>query len=167
MVRFEKCSTVAKLQSLHCKGYYVIGHYNMLRSAGWHLCHFGKNGGRPLSKALYCFKTLQSRTPRLEKHIPSHKNRTGLFRFQRPLPGATLTKVARAISLAAFLDVLPLSFCDAYTGERHFAQIIFETVQTIIVNKKRLQSYLPDRTAVRSTSKKFSRLRSPKVQGRL
>ena len=45
MVDFERHNRIAKLRSRHYVNYYVLCHANLLRSAGWLLCHYAKNGG--------------------------------------------------------------------------------------------------------------------------
>ncbi len=105
MVPFEKFNAIARLRSQHYNGSYVICHENSLRSAGWLLCVYVKNGGCLLQKALYGFKTVQGDTSRLEKDTNGHKNCSSTVRFRRQLPAAARHKVARAAALAASLYI--------------------------------------------------------------
>ena len=131
LVPFEKCSTVAKLRSQDYNGYFVVCHVNTLRSPGWFICRYAKNGGCPLYRAIQSFKTIQVGTSRLERHTKSHRNGSNAICFQRQLPVSAKKKVALAAALALYVDVRPLSFCDGHPGMKHFAQSIFEMGQTV------------------------------------
>ena len=118
---------------------------------------YALNGGRPLEKSLYSFKTIQGGTSRLERHIKSRRSGSATLNFQRNLPRAARGKVATAAALAVCLDLRPLSFCDGHTGLRHFAKSIFELGQTVSENEKiDPKSYLLGRTDVTSAVKDLS-----------
>ena len=157
LVPFEKYNTIAKLRSQHYNGYFVVCHVNTLRSAGWLVCRYAKNGDCPLDRAIQIFKTVQGGTPRLERHTKSHRNGSTAVCFQRQLPISAKKKVALAAALAVCVDVRPLSFCDGHPEMKDFAQSIFEMGQSVPENEKiDPKSYLPGRTAVTSAVKELS-----------
>ena len=100
VVPFENYNKTTKLRSQHYNGYFVLCHSNTLRSAGWLICRYVKNGGCCLERALFSFKTIQGGTSRLERHTASHINGTGTLRFQRQLPTAARKKIAQAAAMA-------------------------------------------------------------------
>ena len=120
LVPFEKYSTVAKLRSHYYNGCFVVCHVNTLRSAGWLVCRYAKNGGCPLDRAIQSFKTVQCGTSRLERHTKSRRNGSNTVCFQRQFPVSAKKKVALAAALVVCVDIRPLSFCDCYLGMEHF-----------------------------------------------
>ena len=157
LVTFDKYNAHAKLRSIHYKGYTVLCHANTMRSAGWLLCRYAHNGSCPLEKGLFSFNTEQGGTTRLERPTKSHENGPNIVQFQRQLPAASRSKVARAAALAVALDTRPLSFCDGHAGMREFARAIFEMGQTVPSHEKiDPKSYLPGRTAVTCAVKELS-----------
>ena len=106
----------------------MICHVDTVRSAGWLLCPYALNAGCPLEKSLHSFKTIQAGTYRFEIHTKSHRSGSATLNFQRNLPVAARSQVAKAAALAVCLDSRPLSFCDGHPGLLHFAKSVFELV---------------------------------------
>ena len=157
LVPFETYNKNAKLRSEHYNGFFIVCYANSLRSAGWLVCRYAKNGRCPVEKALQCFKTVQGGTSRLKRHTLAHKNNSGILRSQRQLPGSAKSKIAEAAAYAVSLDNRPLTFCDGHAGMRIFAKSIFEMGQTIPANEEiDAKSYLPRKVAVTKAIQEIS-----------
>ena len=105
MFNFERYKRIAKLGSQHYASYNVLCHANSLRSAGWLLYRYAKNGVCLLEKVLYSFKMAQGETSRLEWSTNSRKGVTTTIKFQQQLPLSARSKVAQAAALSVCLDV--------------------------------------------------------------
>ena len=126
MVPFGRLNKVARLRSIHYKGYFVICHSKTICSDSWILCGFAENGSCSLENALHIFKTVLDGTSKLDRHPSSHEYWTGAVRFQRALRAASLNYIDTAAALSVCGDIRTLSFCEGDEEICYLAQYILE-----------------------------------------
>ncbi len=144
------------MKSKQYEKYLVLSHANTLFHAGLMLCLYIFNGNCAPSKGMFPIDTKKGGTNRFGFHMRTHEKSMCPTKGIQDLDGKCRDETPRAGALAIILDLRPMKFAEEHEGMAIFAESIFKAGQTIpygvSINR---QSYLPTRTAIRSSLEKM------------
>lgn len=150
---FKKSHQGSSLKSRQYERYNVLCHANTLFHAGWIVCPYVSTGFCGLAKGLFQINTRQGGTNRFGRHVNEHERGfANQNTMDQDLSHGCKKDIADAAALAVVLDLRPLSFAENREGMTSFARSVFLAGQSVPVGVSiNPQSYLPSRTAVKSS----------------